>query len=323
MLKKILFSALKNFKFSYAGQKKDFGITAVCFHRISDEIDYAYPCMPVHTFHGVIEYFSQNYSIILPNDIGKPTPKPKLIITFDDGYKDFYTNALPILIKFNASAIMNLVVDSLLTGENFWTQKISQLVNHKLKLGETLKIAYNDIEYNFTITPKNSERVSLEICSILSEILMEKRMEIIDDLIEKTAPLDRLKMMNTNDVKECLKNNISIGSHSYTHDNLTLKSTEEHLHKEIIESKAILEKTLNTKIESFAFPSGKNKVELYQFLINAGYKNAFTTEDKIYTPIPNSKINVIPRIILYGSSVDENILRTNLFHARIKKILNK
>lgn len=38
-------------------------------------------------------------------------PKKSIAITFDDGYEDNYTNALPILKKYNAKATIYLVVD--------------------------------------------------------------------------------------------------------------------------------------------------------------------------------------------------------------------
>jgi peptidoglycan/xylan/chitin deacetylase (PgdA/CDA1 family) len=42
---------------------------------------------------------------------GKPIPKKTLVITFDDGYKDNYTYAMPILKKLNVPATVFLAAD--------------------------------------------------------------------------------------------------------------------------------------------------------------------------------------------------------------------
>ncbi len=323
MLRKIGFAALKAININKIfGSPRNFGVTVVCFHRISDEIDYSYPSMPIETFRGIIKYFSQNYSVILPDEIGKPTPKPKLIITFDDGYKDFLSNALPILIQYKFSAIMHVVVNTTLTGEPFWTQKISQIVNHFLKSGKYLNIKTDSLQTTYKINNSNAENISLKIFQILSKLETKKRNLILDELLFENDIPNSLEMMDETDLKICLKNNIMIGSHSYTHENLSMKLSTDQLNKEIIESKNELKKIVDRNIECFAFPNGLTNKALTDYLIDAGYKYAFTTENSLYTPQPYSKLNIIPRIILYGNSVNENILRMSLFQEKIKHFIN-
>ena len=55
--------------------------------------------------------------VITPNDLydslssGKKLPDNPVIITFDDGYKDNYTNAYPILKKYNFKATIFVITD--------------------------------------------------------------------------------------------------------------------------------------------------------------------------------------------------------------------
>lgn len=57
-----------------------------------------------HTVHfsDVADYFTT----------GKPLPKNPVMINFDDGYKDFYTNALPLLKKYNMTGTLFVVAGS-------------------------------------------------------------------------------------------------------------------------------------------------------------------------------------------------------------------
>src|ERR1019366_6490350 len=287
MLKEIIFSILRRLNIvNKLDSQKDFGIKVVCFHSVSDKNDYAYPSMPVKTFENIIKYFSQNYSVILPNDIGKTTPKPKLIITFDDGYKDFIINALPILVKYKIPAIMHVVVNTVLTGENFWTQKIAQAVDKSLETGKILKLNTPEFDKSYSVTKNNAEKIALEIFNKLMRMNKDERNAIINHLYEDSKEMQNIPMMNFDDLKTCLKNNITIGSHSYTHENMALDLDKEVIHTELIESKLKLEEILNTKIECFAFPNGLKNEKLIDILIEAGYKYVFTTEDIMYTPQP-------------------------------------
>ncbi|MAC84750.1 MAG: polysaccharide deacetylase [Arcobacter sp.] len=52
-------------------------------------------------------FFTMNELILNKDNL----PEKSIAITFDDGYEDNYTNALPILKKYNAKATIYLVVD--------------------------------------------------------------------------------------------------------------------------------------------------------------------------------------------------------------------
>lgn len=58
-----------------------------------------------------------NINTVLPDSIGND--KKSVILTFDDGYRDFIKNAYPILKKYNSKAII-FVVAGLLDKYNIW-----------------------------------------------------------------------------------------------------------------------------------------------------------------------------------------------------------
>ncbi|MBK7993943.1 MAG: polysaccharide deacetylase family protein [Blastocatellia bacterium] len=91
----------------------------------------------------------------------------------------------------------------------------------------------------------------------------------------KTKPLTTLErlpsiqgrtMLSWHEIKLMQAANISIGSHTLTHPNLT-KLPKKELVAEIYESKAMIEDILGTEINSFAYPYGyydKTSLELVQ-----------------------------------------------------------
>ncbi|MBI3520966.1 MAG: polysaccharide deacetylase family protein [Bacteroidetes bacterium] len=276
--------------------------------------------MPLDIFHSLIKYYSENYSVILPDQISQKTDKPKLIITFDDGYKDFINIALPILVHYNIPAIMNIVVQPLLTGKPFWTQKLSYVINKKLELKENLDIEIGGQHKKFTLTPENAEKITLEIYRLLKDSATETRSIIISDLMEEAGIGPVNLLMDVNDLKLCMANNILIGSHSYSHEILSEKTSDVILEKEVKESKIELEKIIGQAITIFASPNGELNQKILNLAKEVGYKYFLTTEENIYLPNSDSSINVVPRILLYDKTVNENILRTRLFHANSKAL---
>ena len=71
---------------------------------------------------------------------GKSLPEKAVVITFDDGYKDNYLYAYPILKKHRIPATIFLATGHIDTGKLFWWDKVSYVIRHtnvgQLNLGE-------------------------------------------------------------------------------------------------------------------------------------------------------------------------------------------
>ncbi|MBU3187296.1 polysaccharide deacetylase family protein [Clostridium estertheticum] len=85
-------------------------------------------------------------------------------------------------------------------------------------------------------------------------------------------------MLTSKQLIEMDKYGVDIESHTEHHDNLKLISKDNQL-KTLIESKKHLEKTLNKKINFFAYPYGGFNKNAIEALNEAGYKMAFTTKN--------------------------------------------
>ena len=112
-------------------------IPIVSYHSINNE-----NCpisLNLEEFEKQLVFFKKNnFQSIHFNEI-KNTSKKKFIITFDDGYKDLITNALPLLKKYNFKATC-LIISNLIGKRNIWDE-----FNENIKDKELMNLS--DINY--------------------------------------------------------------------------------------------------------------------------------------------------------------------------------
>jgi peptidoglycan/xylan/chitin deacetylase (PgdA/CDA1 family) len=97
------------------------------YHSIADDSDEPYT-VSVDTFREQLSWLSEHGFEVIPlsflvksmQEHNYKILRKKVVITFDDGYKDFVTNALPVLLDYGAAATVFLVTD-MLGGRASWS----------------------------------------------------------------------------------------------------------------------------------------------------------------------------------------------------------
>ena len=109
------------------------------FHRVNSNRDPLWDPMSPDLFEKCIRYIKKNYEIKLFEELmnSKDLSKNKNFATimFDDGYKDNYDIALPILEKYNVKASFYIVTDCIENNVLTWTHKLEYCFQ-KMKLKE-------------------------------------------------------------------------------------------------------------------------------------------------------------------------------------------
>jgi len=183
----------------------------------------------------------------------KTLPKKTIVITFDDGYKDNFSYAFPILKKYKIPATIFLTTGYIGTNKIFWWDRVGYILNNsdlqKIDLGN--------------ITLSKYENKSQYIDIIIDEIKKmpdEKRKREINK-IEESSKVKLPKnigndmFLTWDEVKEMSESKISFGAHTVNHPiltNITLKQAE----IEIKKSKEDIEKRINTSVNTFSYPNG-------------------------------------------------------------------
>jgi len=282
-----------------------------CFHRVSDEFSPAYPPIPVKVFEKILSFIDRNYVVIPMEEIEKKctSGKPRLIITFDDAYYDFYENALPLLYKFRFAAVQHVITNSATTGESFWTQKLNKLTEAYFNTEKSIIIP----ELQVNCTMKNTsevEKTALEIYFMLLD-----RPDRNELLIKLENQLDcniaYTKMMTWNELNECTKYCVSIGSHTHTHATLSALDKTGLAYELEYSRKLIRDNIPSSDCVSLAFPNGRYNSGVIDMALQCGYKYLMSTEPcSFYQKTVN---NVLPRFIVYNKQWWRNYVKLNIY----------
>jgi peptidoglycan/xylan/chitin deacetylase (PgdA/CDA1 family) len=214
-------------------------------------------------FESQIRYLSKAYEVLPLDKLaeyvqGRETlPRKAVAITFDDGYKDNYIYAYPILKKYGVPATIFLTTGYIDSGNLFWFDKVTYVIQNTclkaLELGELGTYSLRS----------NSDRLQAisRITARLKELLDERKNLLVKNLVRMSgvdipANLGKEVILSWDQVREMSDNGIAFGAHSVTHPILT-KMPLEQARREVIESKRHIEEKIGKSVTTFSYPNGE------------------------------------------------------------------
>ena len=133
------------------------GIPVLNYHQINDRDQNALT-VSTEQFAAQMAYLDKHdYHTVTPQELvsylkqGTEPPENPVVITFDDGYKDNYKNAYPILKQHNMTAIVFLISDYVSTYPNYLTwNEIDEMKENNILFGShTLNHVDLSQEYSY------------------------------------------------------------------------------------------------------------------------------------------------------------------------------
>ncbi len=240
--------------------------------------------LSIGQFEQHLNYFSKHFEVISLQSMveqyrqGIRPKRHTLVITFDDGYENNYTNAYPILKSRNFPASIFVTAQALTQpGELLWY--------------DTLDICRNELDWEALmnadqkkdITPNANPNLKLDIGQFknnLKELDDKRKREIFKILLPGASLSKKLdqsdpeywKLLSKTQIHDLLSSGlIEIGSHGLTHTNMDILN-EEDLNEELSHSKSILEEAISGPIVSIAYPDGAYNQDVKDRSRKASYK---------------------------------------------------
>ncbi len=196
---------------------------------------------------------------------GNPLPRRACALTFDDGWRDNYEYALPLLVKHGAPATVFLVADHLGASYPFWPNRLMLL----LRLAHTRPDAVGFPERLHAIVQPvlaaAAARGTLTTDDIDRAVQRAKALDelTIRDLVgATTAPFDEPSagpdLLDREEIRRMAATGlVRFGSHTATHFRLGGDPPAAVLEREIVGSRRTLQALTGQAIELFCYPNGE------------------------------------------------------------------
>lgn len=258
------------------------------YHRVwNDPLDARSFSVSPENFEAQLKILAENYRVLplrqllVEADCGHLSPDT-VSLTFDDGYLDVLTNALPIIEKYGLHATVFIVSGMVGSGREFWWDSMERIFLSGVPLpGSLQNDLLNDGEVRILKTPDQKRTAYEEICTILRLKPSGYINRVIDSLLE-WAGLDQIgrpthQVVNAGQLKKLgSSSSIEVGSHSVTHTSFSSLPLEEQ-RKEIRESQSQISGITNKLVRFFSYPFGTAdnfSKESIKLVVDEGYSAA-------------------------------------------------
>jgi peptidoglycan/xylan/chitin deacetylase (PgdA/CDA1 family) len=295
--------------------------------------------MKESTFASLLQFVRQQFRVVSLSDIDTGAFSRRCAFTFDDGWRDNYAIALPLLRKYNIPATIFLVAGFIGGEDGFWVERLvavwrdpalrqraKSILASRLN-GESAAAKASGMaaalpggmtmvaRADFAATeapslsspsgslPENGVAADLEkLIDHLKRMPSSRRAELLDGVLPSNAHNGSSmdRLMSWDEVTQMSDAGVTFGAHTMTHPLLPYED-EATAEREIRDARLILEEKLHKPVRAFAYPNGEWTLAVRDLVSTSGYEWAFTTKHGWYRY--GDDRYTIPRVLLHEGNV--------------------
>lgn len=226
--------------------------------------------------------------------LGRAPDGLNTMITFDDGYRDNYTLALPILRQMGVPAMFFIPTQPIETRTLGWWDVIAYVIKRTTRPS----VALEGVQVDLAGRPRE------EAIRTLQRLMKTRPAQTTASLAGRLAeacgvPLpspqaqDR-EIMTWDHIRELAAQGFGIGSHTHTHRVLATLGAQEQ-EEELRRSKAVIERQIGREVRSLAYPVGGYAhftLETQALAARCGYALGFSFNTFVNQPGPVNRFDI-------------------------------
>lgn len=266
-----------------APRRSGLSIKILLHHKVGP-VDHLGLSVPPDLFDREAAFLADNFPVI---SLGEAVHKIRdaeatgeyVVLTFDDGYLDNFTNAFPILESYHIPMTVFVTTGGLNSGMLHWDLLDTAI----LRCGDRADCLSLDAHGlpGIGLGGREQKEESIRVLhrELKSRPDAECRCVIEHILAELGRPEDRLMLDRDSLARFAASPLVTIGSHTVSHPVLS-RVDREQARREVTESKLELERITGKDVRFFAYPNGTRAdydTGTIRLLQEAGYEAACTT----------------------------------------------
>ena len=269
-------------RFPYLRPRRARNFQVLMYHRVNDQDDGFLPSLSVAEFEPQMEALARYFCVLPLQELAVRAlegdlPPNAVAITFDDGYRDNYLQAFPILQRYGLKATFFLATDVIGTGKIIWHDQVFHLFHQT-------RCTRLDWKGQCLLLRTAAERYHAlgRVRRFLGRLKpLERDRDLVRLFRQCKVPLkacDAELMLTWDQVRNMQRAGMTFGAHTATHTILTVLDVSES-RREIETSKRALEENLGVPVRAFAYPNGLAQdyaPESFALLRKAGFNLAVT-----------------------------------------------
>jgi peptidoglycan/xylan/chitin deacetylase (PgdA/CDA1 family) len=247
-------------------------------HRVTGNDEGYLPGLAPEHFEEQLVYLTRHYSFLSLSDLvgrlreGRPVPPMSAVLTLDDGFRDNYTNAFPVLRRLGIPATVFLTTGCVSEGTLPWSQRLGYL----LQTTRVTEIQDPATGQRLSLAESGLRREAYAVLKTgLRSLPAARRDELMDRFarhLEVTPPTDR--MLTWDQIAEMARGGVAFGAHTATHPMLAEIPWQE-ARTEMERSLSDVREHLGVDAPPFAFPAGSCSDALVDLAREVGFSSVF------------------------------------------------
>ncbi|HEY2745055.1 MAG TPA: polysaccharide deacetylase family protein [Polyangia bacterium] len=261
------------------------GVIVLTYHRIVGD-DRSFSGLPIEEFATQMQWLHERCDPIAPDELvdrarGPRSTRPAVLVTFDDGYRDYHDLAYPVLKRLGIPATVFVVTSLLDDGGMLWTDQVQSAALTCRRDRVTLPWSGESV-----VLTDDDARAALgtRARAHLKSIPDGARREVVTTLLHELGdPPEKPRQMLTWDEVRATLPLTTYGGHSHTHPIMSRLSSDA-AEREIRTCKERIAAETGRAPTTFAYPNGRRSdytPETQAILRRHGFTLAFATSEGI------------------------------------------
>ena len=237
------------------------GTLILCYHRVAEGVeDPFYLCVRPGNFAAHLEEMSRSREPLTLADVSVPSRRPRVVVTFDDGYRDNLTNALPIA-ESKGVPLTVFVTSGILGNHNgFWWDRLGTLLRSRPPHVREIDLPVRGRNIRL---PLGSSGIRADLDAVRRHLLplrvteIEQALDAVSEQwqVASAPPPDAATLTPEDLLRLAASDTATIGAHTVDHVRLRDRPAPEQ-QDTISASKGQLEQSIGRAVSHFAYPFG-------------------------------------------------------------------